>query len=62
MAEVLLPLISAKSAGAQVSLGLNASINNPTFTGAVSGISEAMVLLGGEDNTAEANKFVSKAP
>jgi len=38
-----------------------APINNPTFTGTVSGITKAMVGLGNVDNTADAVKSVSYA-
>ena len=38
-----------------------APINNPTFTGTVSGITKTMVGLGNVDNTSDANKPVSSA-
>lgn len=38
-----------------------APLNNPTFTGTVSGITKAMVGLGNVDNTSDANKPVSAA-
>ena len=41
------------------SLALKAPINNPTFTGTVSGITKAMVGLGNVDNTSDANKTIS---
>jgi hypothetical protein len=43
--------------------GLNskAPINNPTFTGTVSGIDKNMVGLGNVDNTTDANKPISTA-
>jgi len=43
------------------SIGLKAPINNPTFTGTVSGITKTMVGLGNVDNTSDANKPVSSA-
>jgi hypothetical protein len=42
-------------------LALKAPINNPTFTGTVSGVTKAMVDLGNVDNTSDANKPVSDA-
>jgi len=42
-------------------LGSYAPLNNPTFTGTVSGISKSMVGLGNVDNTADINKPVSTA-
>ena len=42
-------------------LALKAPINNPTFTGTVSGVTKAMVDLGNVDNTSDANKPVSLA-
>jgi hypothetical protein len=44
-------------------MGLNdkAPINNPTFTGTVSGIDKAMIGLGSVDNTSDANKPISTA-
>ncbi len=44
-------------------IGLNskAPINNPTFTGTVSGIDKNMVGLGNVDNTTDANKPISTA-
>ena len=50
--------------GGQVStadLALKSDINNPTFTGTVSGITKSMVGLGNVDNTTDANKPVSTA-
>lgn len=38
-----------------------APINNPTFTGTVSGVTKAMVGLGNVDNTSDANKPISTA-
>jgi hypothetical protein len=43
------------------SLASKAPINNPTFTGTVSGITKSMVGLGSVDNTADASKPVSTA-
>ena len=40
-------------------LALKAPINNPTFTGTVSGVTKAMVDLGNVDNTSDMNKPVS---
>ena len=40
---------------------LKADLNNPTFTGTVSGITKSMVDLGNVDNTADADKPVSNA-
>ena len=42
-------------------LALKAPINNPTFTGTVSGVTKSMVDLGNVDNTSDANKPVSDA-
>lgn len=42
-------------------IATKAPINNPTFTGTVSGITKAMVGLGNVDNTSDANKPVSSA-
>ena len=42
-------------------LALKAPINNPAFTGTVSGVTKAMVDLGNVDNTSDANKPVSLA-
>ena len=42
-------------------LNTKAPINNPTFTGTVSGISKTMVGLPDVDNTSDANKPVSTA-
>jgi cytoskeletal protein CcmA (bactofilin family) len=42
-------------------IGLKAPINNPTFTGTVSGITQSMVGLGNVDNTSDANKPISTA-
>lgn len=46
---------------AHVALGTKAPVNNPTFTGTVSGITKAMVGLGSVDNTADVDKPVSTA-
>ncbi len=43
------------------SLAAKAPINNPTFTGTVSGVTKAMVGLGNVDNTSDASKPVSTA-
>ena len=43
------------------SLSTKAPINNPTFTGTVSGVSKAMVGLGSVDNTADLDKPISTA-
>ena len=42
-------------------LALKAPINNPAFTGTVTGITKAMVDLGNVDNTSDLNKLVSSA-
>ena len=42
-------------------LALKAPINNPAFTGTVTGITKAMVDLGNVDNTSDVNKLVSSA-
>ena len=42
-------------------LALKALINNPSFTGTVTGVTKAMVDLGNVDNTSDANKPVSLA-
>ena len=42
-------------------LALKAPINNPAFTGTVSGVTKAMVDLGNVDNTSDVNKPVSDA-
>jgi len=42
-------------------LALKAPINNPAFTGTVSGITKAMVGLANADNTSDANKPISTA-
>lgn len=42
-------------------LATKAPIDNPTFTGTVSGITKAMVGLGNVDNTSDANKPISTA-
>ena len=42
-------------------LALKAPINNPSFTGTVTGVTKAMVDLGNVDNTSDANKPVSDA-
>ena len=42
-------------------LGLKAPINNPAFTGNVSGITQSMVGLGNVNNTSDADKPVSNA-
>lgn len=47
--------------GLQDALDAKAPINNPTFTGAVSGVTKAHVGLGNVDNTADADKPVSIA-
>lgn len=49
------------SAATQTALDLKANLASPTFTGAVSGITKAMVGLGNVDNTTDAGKPVSTA-
>lgn len=52
-----LPISNAQ----QAALDLKAPINNPTFTGTVSGVTKSMVGLGNVDNTSDANKPISSA-
>jgi len=61
--ELALALGSDASFSTTVStaIGLKAPINNPTFTGTVSGITKAMVGLGNADDTTDANKPISTA-
>ena len=40
---------------------LEAAINNPIFTGSISGISKSMVGLGNVDRTSDLNKLISSA-
>ena len=47
--------------GLDAALGAKAPLNNPTFTGTVSGVTKAMVGLGNVDNTSDANKPISTA-
>jgi hypothetical protein len=49
------------STAQQTELNLKAPINNPTFTGTVSGITKSMVGLGNVDNTSDLDKPVSTA-
>lgn len=49
------------STAQQAALDLKANINNPTFTGTVSGITKNMVGLGNVDNTSDVDKPVSNA-
>jgi len=49
------------STATQTALDLKATINNPTFTGTVSGVTKTMVGLGSVDNTSDANKPISTA-
>ena len=49
------------SATLTTSISLKAPLNNPTFTGTVSGVTKAMVGLGNADNTSDAEKPVSNA-
>lgn len=49
------------SAAAQTALNAKAPINNPAFTGVVSGVTKSMVGLGNVDNTSDTNKPVSTA-
>jgi hypothetical protein len=53
-------LYAAKDAQA-AALAAKAPLDNPTFTGTVSGITKAMVGLGNVDNVSDANKPVSTA-
>ena len=61
--ELALALGSDASFSTTVSnaIGLKAPINNPTFTGTVSGIAKSMVGLGNADDTSDANKPISTA-
>ena len=49
------------STAQQTALDLKAPINNPTFTGTVSGVTKSMIGLDNVDNTSDANKPVSTA-
>ena len=49
------------AASVTTSLGLKATIDSPTFTGTVSGITKSMVGLGNVDNTSDINKPISSA-
>jgi hypothetical protein len=49
------------STATQTALNAKAPLNNPAFTGTVSGITKAMVGLGSVDNTADASKSVASA-
>ncbi len=51
----------ANTTDVTTSLELKAPIDNPTFTGTVSGITKGMVGLGNVDNTSDVNKPVSTA-
>ena len=53
--------LAANSADIQTLVQTKAPINNPTFTGSVSGISKSDVGLANVDNTSDANKPVSTA-
>ncbi len=53
--------IAAEITRANAAESLKAPINNPTFTGTVSGIDKTMVGLSNVDNTSDANKPVSTA-
>ncbi len=49
------------STATQTALNLKAPINNPIFTGTVSGVTQGMVGLGNVDNTSDVNKPISIA-
>jgi hypothetical protein len=49
----------ANSSDVTSGLALKAPIDNPTFTGTVSGVTKTMVGLGNADNTSDANKPIS---
>ena len=49
------------STDTQAALDLKAPLNDPTFTGTVSGVTKSMVGLGNVDNTSDADKPVSSA-
>lgn len=51
----------ADISGLTTALNLKAPLASPTFTGTVSGITKAMVGLGGVDNTSDLNKPLSSA-
>lgn len=53
--------LSGVTSAIQSQIDLKASIESPTFTGTVSGISKSMVGLANVDNTSDANKPVSTA-
>ena len=53
--------LKANTTDVTSSLALKANINNPTFTGAVGGITKSMVGLNNVDNTSDINKPVSTA-
>jgi hypothetical protein len=53
--------LKANSTDVTSSLALKANINNPTFTGTVSGITKSMVGLGNVDNTTDLLKPISTA-
>ena len=52
---------SSAIAYATSGLSTKAPLNNPTFTGTVSGVTKSMVGLGNVDNTSDANKPISSA-
>ena len=51
----------SKISGLVTDLSAKAPINNPTFTGTVSGITAGMIGLGNVENTSDANKPISTA-
>ena len=55
------PSILLDGTDINTTINLKAPINDPTFTGTVSGISKSMVGLSNVDNTSDANKPVSSA-
>ena len=61
LASKLSSVDAANTYATITNLALKASINNPTFTGTVNGITKSMVGLGNVDNTSDTNKPVSTA-
>ena len=59
--NLAVPSITLGGSDIQTQINDKAPINDPTFTGTVSGISKSMVGLGDVDNTSDADKPVSTA-
>ncbi len=53
--------VNAKLENLQLQINQKSNINNPSFTGTVSGVSKSMVGLSACDNTSDANKPISTA-